>query len=140
MIQVLGQTSVNFINRKKLTRELSGYLDTLIGKETLQPLDSAAHVSGEDSSETDNPQGGSFKSELDEFAEFFVDSCLNSKAYGTAIFGTIPMSREGVKTRLLQDIDEITVTIPKRFGLEKESAPIRDALLRAFEKIAGKSI
>ncbi len=140
MIQVLGQTSVNFINKKKLTRELAGYIDTLTGKEQLKPSDAVSPASGKAPSETDDPQDRSPKSELDEFAEFFVDSCLNSKAYGTAIFGTIPMSREGVKTRLLQDIDEITVTIPKRFGLEKESAPIRDALLRAFEKIAGKSI
>lgn len=109
MIQVLGQTSVNFLNKKKLTAELLSHIKTLMGEGT----------SGE---------------ELNEFAEFFVDSCLNSKAYGTAIFGTIPMSREGVRTRLLQDIDEITVTIPSRFGLEKESAPIREALLNAFEK------
>ncbi len=109
MIQVLGQTSVNFLNKKKLTKELEGYIKTLIGD-------------------------GESGTELDEFAEFFVDSCLNSKAYGSTFFGAIPMSGEGVKTRLLQDIEEITVTIPTRFGLENESAPIRESLLRAFEK------
>ena len=108
MIQVIGQTSVNFINKKKLTAELLSHIKAIKGD-------------------------GTFSDELSGFAEFFVDSSLNSKAYGTAVFGTIPMSREGVKTRLLQDIEEITVKIPARFGLENESAPIREALLKAVE-------
>lgn len=126
MIQVIGQTSVNFLNRKKLTRELTGHIKTLLGDDPYGAQDVSSGETG--------------ASDLDEFAEFFIDSCLNSKAYGTTFFGVVPMSGEGVKTRLLQDIEEITVTIPSRFGLENECAPIREALTRAYERKTGKSL
>ena len=107
MIQVMGQTSVNFINRKKLTGEMKGYLSAFSIEEK----------------------------ELIEFAEFFVDSSMNSKAYKTAVFGAIPMSDAGAAVRLLEHIDEITRIIPSRFSLEEDFKPLRSALLAAYKKL-----
>jgi hypothetical protein len=105
MIQVIGRTSVNFINKKKLAKELSQHLDILAADE------------------------------LPEFAEYFIDSCLSSKSYTTAVFGTLSMSSAGAATRLAQDIDEVTGVIPERFELREKSSPIRAAF---FEKYLGK--
>ena len=106
MIQVIGRTSVNFMNKKKLTKELSQHLDVLC---------------------TD---------ELSEFAEYFIDSCLSSKSYTTAVFGTLSMSSAGAATRLAQDIDEVTGVIPQRFGITEKSSPIRAAFFKKYlEKI-----
>ncbi len=107
MIQVMGQTSVNFLNKKKLGKEMQEHLSAF-------EIDEA---------------------DLMEFAEFFVDSSMNSKAYKTAVFGAIPMSDAGAATRLAEHIDEITRIIPSRFALEEEGRPLRAALLAAFRKL-----
>ena len=103
MIQVIGQTSVNFLNIKKLGREMKEYIACL--------------SQGED---------------LKEFAPYFIDACLTSKTYRTAVFGTMSMSDAGAAVRIAQDIDEVTRKIPEKFGLLEESAPVREALLEAF--------
>ncbi len=106
MIQVMGQTSVNFLNCKKMKKEMIGHLATFELAEE----------------------------ELLEFAEFFIDSSMKSKAYKTAVFGTIPMSDAGAATRLAENIDEITRKIPTKFGLEQESRPLRDAFFKVYKK------
>ncbi len=103
MIQVTGQTSVNFLNIKKLKKEMQEYI--------------SAFSSGD---------------ELSEFADYFIDSCLSNRGYRTAIFGAIPMSDAGAATRIAQDIEEVTYSIPHRFGLEKEAEPVRNAFFNAF--------
>ena len=107
MIQVMGQTSVNFLNKKKLGKEMR------------------EHLSAFDMQEA----------ELAEFAEFFVQSSMNSKAYKTAVFGAIPMSDAGAATRLAGDIDEITRVIPTRVGMESEAQKLRTVLLSAYRKL-----
>ena len=107
MIQVMGQTSVNFLNKKKLGREMQEHLSAF-----------------------DLEEG-----ELIEFAEFFVQSSMNSKAYKTAVFGAIPMSDAGAATRLAADIDEITRVIPGRLGMEIDAGNLRTALLSVYKKL-----
>ena len=107
MLQVIGQTSINFLNIKKLGKEMREHLDVFL--------------SGDD---------------LREFALYLIESSLNSKSYRTAVFGTMSMSDAGAATRLAQDIDEITRITPKKFGLEQDFSPVRDTFLEAFrEKI-----
>ena len=116
MMQVVGRTSVNFFNSRKLKREMVENLDVLT-------------MPGPD---------GDAGEKLLGFADFFIDSCLSSKAYSTAVFGIMSMSEAGAATRLAQDIIEVTYDIPKRFGLEKESAVLRRAFLTKYkEKIQG---
>ena len=91
MIQVIGQTGVNILNKKKLEKEMREHLKAFSDAEKLL-----------------------------EFADYFIDSCLNSKSYRTAVFGAIPMSDAGAATRIAQDIDEITRVIPEKFSLEGE--------------------
>ena len=114
MIQVIGRTSVNFLNAKRLKREMEEHLDVLL----------TPGISG------------NVGEKLLDFADCFIDSCLSSKAYSTAVFGIMSMSEAGAATRIAQDIVEVTYEIPKRFGLEEKSAVLRNAFLTRFtEKI-----
>ncbi len=107
MIQVIGQTSVNFLNIRKLKREMEQHRDSFLA--------------GDD---------------LKEFALYYIDTSLSSKSYRTAVFGTMSMSDAGAATRLAQDIDAVTRVTPGKFGMELEFAPVRQALFEAFrEKI-----
>ncbi len=108
MIQVTGQSSINVINKKKLTREVDGYLDTLLGEKTDE--------------------------EMREFAGFFINSCLNSRSYNTTFFGTIPMSDEGGAKRLAQDIDDVTRKIPAKLELDEKSLPLRNVMFDVYRQ------
>ncbi|RKM60465.1 hypothetical protein D6855_07040 [Butyrivibrio sp. CB08] len=105
MIQVIGQTSINFLNVKKLAKEMRQHLATLLN------------------------------CDIAEFADYFIDSCKDSKSYRAAIFGTMTMSDEGARTRLLEDIDQVTKTIPEKFGLEDSFEPIRIAFLNSLNRV-----
>ncbi|MBR1670696.1 MAG: hypothetical protein IJ695_08355 [Butyrivibrio sp.] len=117
MIQVIGQTSVNFFNRKKLAGEIAEHL----------------RVFEKNHAGIDNTSGGN-EDKLKDFSEYFIDSCLSSKSYKTAVFGAIPMSDAGAAVRLLQDIDEVTRIIPERFGLSENAKPLRYSLLDAYRR------
>ena len=116
MIQVIGRTSINILNARKLKREMEEHIDALIAPGS----------------------GGNQEEKLLDFADYFIDSCLSSKAYSTAVFGIMSMSEAGAATRIAQDILEVTYDIPRRFGLEEKSMPIRTAFFTKFtEKIQG---
>ena len=121
MIQVIGQTTVNFLNVKKLAKEMRQHLATLLA--------TGAAVNG--SSECPEETAGS----LDEFAEYFITSCKGSKSYRSAIFGTMTMSDEGANTRLEEEIDLVTRQVPERFGLEGSFEPVRTAFLNALKRV-----
>ena len=125
MIQVIGQTSVNFLNVKKLSKEMRLYLDMLLGQ---PPFDHFNGYADQDEAISD----------LIEFAEYFIDSCKDSKSYRAAIFGTMSMSDAGAAMRLAEDIDQITGRIPEKFGLAKSYAPVRRVFFMVFRnKIPG---
>jgi hypothetical protein len=108
MIQVIGKTSIYFLNKGKLAKEVEEHLEVLE------------------------------KADLKEFSSFFIDSCLGSKAYTTAVFGTLSMSSAGAATRLAKEIDEVMGTIPEKLGLSQKSEPIRQLFLESFrEKVDG---
>ncbi|MBP3784669.1 MAG: hypothetical protein J6I68_15650 [Butyrivibrio sp.] len=125
MIQVIGQTSVNFLNVKKLSKEMRLYLDMLLGQ---PPSDHFNGYADQDEAISD----------LIEFAEYFIDSCKDSKSYRAAIFGTMSMSDAGAAMRLAEDIDQITGRIPEKFGLSESFVPVRRAFFMVFRnKISG---
>lgn len=129
MIQVIGQTSVNFLNVKKLKKEMTEHLITLgdaIRSDEGVSGDSGALTQNAGTTEDGNPGQPSF-------CDYFIDTCLTSRSYRTAVFGTMSMSDAGAATRIAQDIIEVTETIPKRFGLEAEAAPVRAAMLKVFQ-------
>ncbi len=130
MIQVIGQTSVNFLNVKKLKKEMTEHLITL--GEAVKTGENRRENSAVSAVDAGAPEPGS--SFAPAFCDYFIDTCLTSKSYRTAVFGTMSMSDAGAATRIAQDIIEVTETIPKRFGLEVEAAPIRAAMLKAFRK------
>ncbi len=116
MIQVIGRTSINFLNARKLKREMEEHIDALMAPGS----------------------GGNQEEKLLDFADYFIDSCLSSKAYSTAVFGIMSMSEAGTATRIAQDILEVTYDIPRKFGLEEKSMPLRTAFFTKFtEKIQG---
>ncbi len=104
MIQVIGQTSINILNSRKLAKEMSLHLETLIYGEE----------------------------DLNEFADYFIDSCLSSRSYKTTLFGALPMSDNGAAVRIAQDINEVTRVIPQRFGYGEESKILNETMWKAF--------
>ncbi|MCR5671914.1 MAG: hypothetical protein K6G10_12990 [Butyrivibrio sp.] len=104
-IQVIGQTSINFLNERKLAKEMKKYAGLF-------------NEAGEEA--------------LKGFSKDFVEMCLSSKSYGTTFFGTIHMSDGGAASRLATDIDDVTGNIPGRFGLADEYRPLRSALFDAY--------
>ncbi len=117
MIQVIGQTSVNFLNIKKLSREMREHLEVLRSAvEKTEPF----------------REGTADGAEQISFPEYFIGACLGSKSYRTAVFGTMQMSDAGAATRLAQDIIAVTGTTPSRFGLEQEARPVHEAMMKAF--------
>lgn len=111
MLMVTGQTSINFINSKKLAREARESL-TAFGL----PID----------------EGSDPIPELAAFAEYYIDSTIGSKGFRSAIFGTMSMSDEGAAARLAEDIEHVTGKTASKLGLAKEIAPLRKALFDAF--------
>ncbi len=104
MIQVIGQTSINILNSRKLAKEMSLHLETLIYGEE----------------------------DLNEFADYFIDSCLSSRSYKTTLFGALPMSDNGAAVRIAQDINEVTKVIPQRFGYGEERKILNEAMWKGF--------
>ena len=115
MMMVTGRTSVNFLNAKRLKREMTEYV-TAFG------IEENGAVKDDDA-----------QRELSAFAEYFIDSCLHSSAFRTTLFGTIPMSDDGAATRLAEDIHEVTGTIATRFGIAELVRPLRTALFEAYK-------
>ena len=139
MIQVVGQTSIGFFNRKKLTKEIGEHLDTLINFEAVEEAkERAKKAEGTDEAEKLTAEISQIRlEEMKRFSEFYIDFCLNSKAYSTTFFGTMPMSKDGTASRLARDIDDVTRNIPARFSLEGESSLFREVLLSVFvDKVA----
>ena len=134
MIQVTGQTSIGFFNRKKLTKEIGEHLDTLLNFEGVREAEKKAEeAAGTDEAEALRAKISALRmKEMREFAEFYIDLCLNSKAYSTTFFGTMPMSEGGTASRLAKDIDDVTRNIPARFNLEAQSSLLREVFLSAF--------
>lgn len=129
MIQVIGQTSVNFLNVKKLKKEMTEHIYTLC--DSVRSDESRGGNSAATPGDEGMPIEGSCN--MPSFCDYFIDTCLTSKSYRTAVFGTMSMSDAGAATRIAQDIIEVTETIPKRFGLEAEAAPVRAAMLKVFQ-------
>ena len=110
-LQVASQTSINFLNSRKLA------------KEAMQSLGAFGLPLSES---RDTPD------ELISFARYFIESSLSSKSYRSAIFGTMSMSDEGAATRLAEDIETVTGKTADKLGISKEIQPLRKALFEAF--------
>ena len=141
MIQVIGQTSVNFLNVKKLKKEMTEHIDTLRSAVLVNSdisaedaaRDDGGTVTGADMQAKDTASADESAGKQESFAEYFIDTCLTSKTYRTAVFGTMSMSDAGAATRIARDIIEVTETIPKRFGLVAEARPVFVAMIKAFQ-------
>lgn len=111
MLMVTGQTSINFINSRKLAKD---------ARESLKAF-------GLPLSEGQEPSP-----DLAAFADYYIDSCMHSKSFRSAIFGTMTMSDSGAATRLAEDIEEVTGKTAGKLGIAGEIRPLRLAMFSAL--------
>ena len=71
--------------------------------------------------------------ELDDLSLTYITSCLSSKTYGSTFFGMIPMQDEGVARRIAQDINIITLRVPRMFDLTDVAEPLRKSMINTYK-------
>ena len=112
MIKISGNTSINFLNRKHMEKELRKNLENLcvLGCEPDEYL----------------------VREWQDFAECFLRSCTQCKTYGSTLFGMFPLKDRSVASKIAQEIDLVTGILPAAFGLEKECAAFRNIMIDSY--------
>ena len=110
MIKIMEEHQVNFLNRKRLARDLEESFAMLgIGSED-----------------------DCLKQEWADFARSWIASCLNSGTYGSVVFGVAQVSEKNRAMRIAHDIDLVTRIIPARFQKEKAAEPFRRVMIDAY--------
>ena len=66
------------------------------------------------------------------FAKDYIEACLKSRAYGSTLFGMLPMKEDGVSLKLSEDLQVILYDYPRRFGLEDAFLPLRKIFREEF--------
>ena len=66
------------------------------------------------------------------FAKDYIEACLRSRAYGSTLFGMVPMREDGVSLKLAEDLQVILFDYPRRFQLEDGFLPLRRIFREEF--------
>lgn len=115
MIAISGNSSVNFLNRKHMEKELRQNLEALCILNF----------------EKDNI----LMQEWNDFARCFLYSCTNCKSYGSTLFGMFPLKDRTVAAKIASEIDHVTRIIPQIFDLAEECEPFRRIMIDAYAGI-----
>lgn len=114
MIQISGNSSVHFLNRKRMEKELRKNLQALCI--------------------LDFEKDDILVQEWYDFARRFLYSCTSCKSYGSTLFGMFPLKDKTVAAKIASEIDHVTRIIPLTFGLAKECEPFRQIVVDTYIK------
>ena len=114
MIQISGNSSVHFLNRKRMEKELRKNLQALCI--------------------LDFEKDDILVQEWYDFARRFLYSCTSCKSYGSTLFGMFPLKDKTVAAKIASEIDHVTRIIPLTFGLAKECEPFRQIIVDTYIK------
>lgn len=67
--------------------------------------------------------------EWHSFAKEYLLSCKNSRSYGTALFGILPLSADTIKQKILAECTRITKDYPSKLGLEELFKPLYEIMM-----------
>ena len=114
MIQISGNSSVHFLNRRHMEKELRKNLQALCI--------------------LDFEKDDILVQEWYDFARRFLYSCTSCKSYGSTLFGMFPLKDKTVAAKIASEIDHVTRIIPLTFGLAKECEPFRQIVVDTYIK------
>ena len=111
-ILITGRIGINFLNRNRVKKELTGYLrDLCILDFTSDPL---------------------LISEWEDFSKLWIISCINDTTYDSTIFGMIRLNDRNLAQKIASDIIEVTYRIPQKFGYEKQCEIFRNIMKGSY--------
>ena len=109
MIGISGNSSVHFLNRKHMEKELRQNLEALC----ILNYEKDAVLT----------------QEWQDFARRFLYSCTSCKSYGSTLFGMFPLKDKTVSAKIASEIDHVTRIIPLTFDLAKECEAFRQVMI-----------
>lgn len=67
------------------------------------------------------------------FIESYLDGCKGG-AYRATAFGLLPRSDEKLQQKIREEVDALTLRLPRRLGLEREAVDVRALFLEHLER------
>lgn len=115
MLLIVGRSGVNFLNRKKLKKDIETQLNAL----------------GILNCSTDPAL---LAREWESFAALWIETCVQDRTYTSTAFGMFRLKDDRLASKIAAEIDEATRLIPAKFGYEAECADFRTVVIRCFEQ------
>ncbi len=115
MLLIVGRSGVNFLNRKKLKKDIETQLNVL----------------GILNCSTDPAL---LAREWESFATLWIETCVKDRTYTSTAFGMFHLKDDRLAGKIAAEIDEATRLIPAKFGYEAECADFRAVVIRSFEQ------
>ncbi|ETP72194.1 hypothetical protein UYO_1795 [Lachnospiraceae bacterium JC7] len=109
---ITGRLGINFLNKGRIKKEVTGYLKDLCI--------------------LDFPQDEILMDEWEDFAKFWIKSCVEDKTYDSTIFGLIRLSDKNLASKIAGDILDISYFIPLKFGYEDDCKAFRAVLKKTY--------
>ncbi len=117
MIKASSASGISFLTRKKLQRELEGYMEDLCLLRFPYENEEALAVRAE---------------EWRAFAIYFIQSCSDSKSYCSTLFGIVPIKDSIVAEKIANEILLVTSEYPKQFQLAEAFAPLKEIMCEVY--------
>lgn len=112
MLKALSKTTINFLNRNRLQKEIIVYLK-LLGI-------------------LDFKQDNILFEEWKIFCQEYIEIAANSRQYRTTLLGLKEITDKNVVMRIANDIIVVTYKVPKLFYLENDCLKFRDIFESTF--------
>ncbi len=109
---ITGRLGINFINKGRVKKEVTGYLKDLCI--------------------LDFSQDDILISEWEDFARLWIRSCVEDKTYDSTIFGLIKLTDKNLALKIAGDILDISFFIPLKFGYQEDCKAFRDVLKKTY--------
>ncbi len=120
MIKASSAAGISFFQKKSKKRELESYMEDLC----------LLHYTPENSKEA-----AILTEEWQDFARYFLSSCVGSKGYCSTLFGIVRIKDEQVAEKISAEISLVTKEYPALLGLEDAFAPLRTIMEETYQEL-----
>lgn len=122
LILASNAAGVNWLNKKKLQKELDQYAQDLF----LTDYETA-----------DKEQQDFIEAEWQDFAQSFIAGCTGNKAYCSTLFGLVPIKDQNVAVKIAEEIENVLLKYPALFQMQDTFLPLykvfKTALYASFD-------
>lgn len=123
LILASNAAGVNWLNKKKLQKELMQYAQDLF----LTDYETA-----------DKDQQEAIEAEWQDFARSFIAGCTGNKAYCSTLFGLVPIKDQNVAIKIAEEIENVLIKYPAQFRMQETFTPLyrvfKAALYSSFDR------